>query len=150
MSTAFYNEENMYQNNIIHPSNYSEENNIVTLKFEYGEIELVVGVNKYVLLSGENNYIKFDKSTNTIVRTSNTLFFKTPNAVIVEYIPSQIANFKGVFDLIKNFSYNPYIKLEKETDILVEQIMDFHKDNLVNAHLDNYNEEELQKISLIL
>jgi len=148
MSIGFYNGGNdINQNNFINPCNYSIEDNVMTMRFEEGDINLVVGINRYILLSNSSNYIKYDYKSNMLVVTNNKLNFKTPNGVIVDYTPSQIARFDGIIDKIKEFVRNPIIRLEKETEVLVNHIMEFHKEELINTCLESGNYDELNKLN---
>lgn len=140
--------------NTFNVDNFGVNDGVLKMYFKDGDIQLIIGRNIYLLESNVNSFIEYDLATHQVLNKTANFVFVTKEGLKGQYMLSQLTNFKGISDAINEFVSSSLdennIRLDKSTHELVEQIMDFHKDNLVNVHLDNYNEEELQKISLIL
>ena len=148
-----YEEEIEMTNHVFIPNNFGVNDNILRMYFGDSDIQLTIGSYKYHLESDENSYIEYHMEDKKVLN-SIPLRFKSETGIKCSYTPSQLFNFKGIKEAIEEFIEGGLeegnIRFDKSTDELMGQIMDFHKEELVNKHLDNYNKEELQKLSLIV
>lgn len=132
------------QNTIFSPSNYSITNGILKMIFEDGDIQFNIGMYRYILTdTNESSAIWYNIEGGTVAVTENLLSFAPQGGGRIHYMPYQLANINGFKELISDFAFmasrstdGKMLKFLPETEALMNQINNFHHENLINNCLD--------------
>lgn len=141
-------------NHAFTPNNFGLTDGIIKLYFKDGDISLTIGRNQYLLESKDDTIIEYNLESKKIINNDTAFIFTTTEGLRAQYFLFQLINIKGISEAIQEFvegsMSDDNIKFDESTNKLIEQIMDYHKEELINSHLEQGNYEELKKLSWIL
>lgn len=116
-------------------------NRILYIHFQNRDIQTKVRNVIHTLLTNDNVVIEYDLLNKKILNSHEEIIFESANGGIFKYHLYQVAAFKGVPEAL-NFLVTGYmtedekIPISKETNSILEEIMEFHKYNLIDKYLD--------------
>ena len=122
---------------------------IISLHFNKGDITTYIHKEMYTL---KNSSIRMDlRICNQKVLNKDNFIFESDTGKEATYHAMQVKPLPGIMqilnEVIKEATGNDsYIKISKETETLIKEIMNYHKNELVNKYLEENNYNALKSI----
>lgn len=126
-------------------------NRILYIHFQNGDIQTKVRNVIHTLLADDTVVIEYDLLNKKIINGQEEVSFESANGGIIKYKIYQVAALKGVPEAL-NFLVTGYmtedekIPISKETNLLLEELMEFHKYNLIDKYLDDKNLDAIKEL----
>ncbi|WGT37723.1 hypothetical protein QH639_18055 [Lysinibacillus sp. 1 U-2021] len=126
-------------------------NRILYIHFQNGDIQTKVRNVIHTLLTNDAVVIEYDLLNKKILNSHEEITFESANGGIFKYHLYQVAAFKGIPEAL-NFLVTGYmtedekIPISKETNLILEEIMEFHKYNLIDRYLDDKNLDAIKDL----
>lgn len=143
------NKESLSHGIVFNPSKVDVVEDRIVLHFNEGGISIYVkGEIFHLVNSGSTMDIRIE---NKKVLNKDTFTFKSSTGRILTYHSMQVKALHGIKDLLDkiiNESVNSdyYVTVKESTEKLFDEIMKFHKDNLVDKYLEERNFTALEKM----